>query len=263
MAFSFPWFINGNRVSMATRRSCIVCAASICTFIITCIICIFGSPTISANDSMRMITSWICSSTMTMWRQFSDSALVGTLPHKHSNVRLHVIVWHIRTSIFDISSMGMITSIFGIDAICSRTIGVSYTVRSFFVIVAIYSMFMIASWRYRYIMPVTRQFPDRLLCCSTPTINRYIRLQVIVWIIRASVTNSYGMSMCTSLFGCFCALIRTPWSWSRFCTTCVVFFYKSKSMRVIPACTNRYIVVMFRQFSDSSQDTLCHMKTEI
>ena len=95
------------------------------------------------------------------------------------------------------------------------------------------------------------QFPDRLLCCSTPTINRYIRLQVIVWIIRASVTNSYGMSMCTSLFGCFCALIRTPWSWSRFCTTCVVFFYKSKSMRVIPACTNRYIVVMFRQFSDS------------
>ena len=107
------------------------------------------------------------------------------------------------------------------------------------------------------------QFPDRLLCCSTPTINRYIRLQVIVWIIRASVTNSYGMSMCTSLFGCFCALIRTPWSWSRFCTTCVVFFYKSKSMRVIPACTNRYIVVMFRQFSDSSQDTLCHMKTEI
>ena len=94
------------------------------------------------------------------------------------------------------------------------------------------------------------QFPDRLLCCSTPTINRYIRLQVIVWIIRASVTNSYGMSMCTSLFGCFCALIRTPWSWSRFCTTCVVFFYKSKSMRVIPACTNRYIVVMFRQFSD-------------
>lgn len=96
------------------------------------------------------------------------------------------------------------------------------------------------------------KFSDRLLCCSTPTINRYIRLQVIVWIIRASVTNSYGMSMCTSLFGCFCALIRTPWSWSRFCTTCVVFFYKSKSMRVIPACTNRYIVVMFRQFSDSS-----------
>ena len=95
------------------------------------------------------------------------------------------------------------------------------------------------------------QFPDRLLCCSTPTINRYIRLQVIVWIIRASVTNSYGMSMCTSLFGCFCALIRTPWSWSRFCTTCVVFFYKSKSMRVIPACTNRYIVVMCRKFSDS------------
>ena len=95
------------------------------------------------------------------------------------------------------------------------------------------------------------KFPDRLLCCSTPTINRYIRLQVIVWIIRASVTNSYGMSMCTSLFGCFCALIRTPWSWSRFCTTCVVFFYKSKSMRVIPACTNRYIVVMCRQFSDS------------
>lgn len=163
MAFSFPWFINGNRVSMATRRSCIVCAASICTFIITCIICIFGSPTISANDSMRMITSWICSS----------------------------------------------------------------------------------------IMPMCRKFSDRLLCCSTPTINRYIRLQVIVWIIRASVTNSYGMSMCTSLFGCFCALIRTPWSWSRFCTTCVVFFYKSKSMRVIPACTNRYIVVMFRQFSDS------------
>lgn len=41
-------------------------------------------------------------------------------------------------------------------------------------------------------------------------IREYIRLQVIVWIIRASVTNSYGMSMCTSLFGCFCALIRTP-----------------------------------------------------
>ena len=163
MAFSFPWFINGNRVSMATRRSCIVCAASICTFIITCIICIFGSPTISANDSMRMITSWICSS----------------------------------------------------------------------------------------IMPMCRQFSDRLLYCSTPTINRYIRLQVIVRIIRASVTNSYGMSMCTSLFGCFCALIRTPWSRSRFCTTRVVFFYKSKSMRVIPACTNRYIVVMGRQFSDS------------
>ena len=82
---------------------------------------------------------------MCMFWKFSDSALVGTLPHKHSNVRLHVIVWHIRTSIFDISSMGMSTSIFGIDAICSRTIGVSYTVRSFFVIVAIYSMFMIAS----------------------------------------------------------------------------------------------------------------------
>lgn len=100
-------------------------------------------------------------------------------------------------------------------------------------------------------MAMCRKFSDRLLCCSTPTINRYIRLQVIVWIIRASVTNSYGMSMCTSLFGCFCALIRTPWSWSRFCTTCVVFFYKSKSMRVIPACTNRYIVVMCRKFSDS------------
>ena len=99
-------------------------------------------------------------------------------------------------------------------------------------------------------MIVFRQFPDRLLYCSTPTINRYIRLQVIVRIIRASVTNSYGMSMCTSLFGCFCALIRTPWSRSRFCTTCVVFFYKSKSMRVIPACTNRYIVVMCRKFSD-------------
>ena len=52
---------------------------------------------------------------------------------------------NIATGILDISSMGMITSIFGIDAICSRTIGVSYTVRSFFVIVAIYSMFMIAS----------------------------------------------------------------------------------------------------------------------
>ena len=96
------------------------------------------------------------------------------------------------------------------------------------------------------------QFSDRLLYCSTPTINRYIRLQVIVRIIRASVTNSYGMSMCTSLFGCFCALIRTPWSRSRFCTTRVVFFYKSKSMRVIPACTNRYIVVMGRKFPDST-----------
>ena len=190
-----------------------------------------------------MLTLWLCEGS-------SPTVLCGTFPHKHSNVRLHIIVWHIRTGIFDICSMGVITSIFGIDAICSRTIGVSYTVRSFFAIVAIYSMFMIASWRYRYIMTVTWQFPDRLLCCSTPTINRYIRLQVIVWIIRASVTNSYGMSMCTSLFGCFCALIRTPWSWSRFCTTCVVFFYKSKSMRVIPACTNRYIVVMFRQFSD-------------
>ena len=84
-----------------------------------------------------------------------------------------------------------------------------------------------------------------------PTINGKVWLKVIVRIIRASVTNSYGMSMCTSLFGCFCALIRTPWSRSRFCTTRVVFFYKSKSMRVIPACTNRYIVVMGRQFSDS------------
>ena len=112
------------------------------------------------------------------------------------------------------------------------------------------TVFMAARCTCCSIMYMRRQFPDRLLCCSMPTINRYIRLQVIVWIIRASVTNSYGMSMCTSLFGCFCALIRTPWSWSRFCTTCVVFFYKSKSMRVIPACTNHYIVVMFRQFSD-------------
>ena len=94
---------------------------------------------------MRMFAICADCSCMAMCRQFPDSALVGTLPHKHSNVRLHVIVWHIRTSIFDISSMGMITSIFGIDAICSRTIGVSYTVRSFFVIVAIYSMFMISS----------------------------------------------------------------------------------------------------------------------
>ena len=91
----------------------------------------------------------------------SPTVLCGTFPHKHSNVRLHIIVWHIRTGIFDICSMGVITSIFGIDAICSRTIGVSYTVRSFFVIVAIYSMFMISSWRYRYIMLVTWQFPDR------------------------------------------------------------------------------------------------------
>ena len=112
----------------------------------------FGYPTI--RSTTRTVISRCCMNVfpisatccdVSMFWQFPDSALVGTLPHKHSNVRLHVIVWHIRTSIFDISSMGMITSIFGIDAICSRTIGVSYTVRSFFVIVAIYSMFMIAS----------------------------------------------------------------------------------------------------------------------
>ncbi len=134
-------------------------------------------------------------SCMAMCRQFPDSALVGTLPHKHSNVRLHVIVWHIRTSIFDISSMGMITSIFGIDAICSRTIGVSYTVRSFFVIVAIYSMFMIASWRYRYIMPVTRQFPDSSLCRPAPAINSNVWLHYIVTLAVSCIRNSKCMSM--------------------------------------------------------------------
>ena len=40
--------------------------------------------------------------------------------------------------------MGMNASIFSIDTVCSRTISVSYTARPFFVIVAIYSMIMIA-----------------------------------------------------------------------------------------------------------------------
>lgn len=81
---------------------------------------------------------------VSMFWQFSDSFLSRPEPAINSNVRLHIIVRCTRTSIFDISNMGMITSIFGIDTICSRTIGVSYTVRSFFVIVAIYSMIMIS-----------------------------------------------------------------------------------------------------------------------
>ena len=123
--------------------------------------CIPGLP-----PSLYKLNLWLCSLSVLIvawWLCFGNSptVLCGTFTHKHSNVRLHIIVWHIRTGIFDICSMGVITSIFGIDAICSRTIGVSYTVRSFFVIVAIYSMFMISSWRYRYIMLVTWQFPDR------------------------------------------------------------------------------------------------------
>ena len=125
--------------------------------------CIPGLP-----PSLYKLNLWLCSPSVLIvawWLCFGNSptVLCGTFPHKHSNVRLHIIVWHIRTGIFDICSMGVITSIFGIDAICSRTIGVSYTVRSFFVIVAIYSMFMISSWRYRYIMLVTWQFPDSFM----------------------------------------------------------------------------------------------------
>ena len=125
----------------------------------------------------------------------SPTVLCGTFPHKHSNVRLHIIVWHIRTGIFDICSMGVITSIFGIDAICSRTIGVSYTVRSFFVIVAIYSMFMISSWRYRYIMLVTWQFPDSFLCRPAPAINSNVWLHYIVTLAVSCIRNSKCMSM--------------------------------------------------------------------
>ncbi len=99
--------------------------------------------------SLYKLNLWLCSPSVLivavcLCAGSSPTELSGTQPHKHSNVRLHIIVRCTRTGIFDISNMGMITSIFGIDTIGSRTIGVSYTVRSFFVIVAIYSMIMIS-----------------------------------------------------------------------------------------------------------------------
>ena len=182
-------------------------------------------------------------------RQFSGHSL----PHENRNIRLHIVMGSVITGIAYSNSMDMGTCCIGRIGICAITITTAGNTSVRFVRTTKGKcMWMISCRVCASSMCMCRQFSDRLLCCSTPTINRYIRLQVIVWIIRASVTNSYGMSMCTSLFGCFCALIRTPWSWSRFCTTCVVFFYKSKSMRVIPACTNRYIVVMCRKFSDSA-----------
>ena len=188
---------------------------------------------------------------MAMRRQFPDRGLDYTTPHKYSNVWWQVIMWLSVTCIRDRNSVRMVSCTIGNSIMCNTTVS-STGVNSTAVTAHVHwqTVLMITcSIDARYVA-VRRQFPDSLLCCSAPTINRYIRLQVIVRRIRASVTNCYCMSMLTSLFSCFCALIRTPWSWSRFRTTCVVFFYKSKSMRVISACTNRYIVVMFRQFSD-------------
>ena len=162
----------------------------------------FGYPTI--RSTTRTVISRCCMNVfsisatccdVSMFWQFPDRLLCCSTPTINRYIRLQVIVWIIRASIFDISSMGMITSIFGIDAICSRTIGVSYTVRSFFVIVAIYSMFMIASWRYRYIMPVTRQFPDSSLCRPAPAINSNVWLHYIVTLAVSCIRNSKCMSM--------------------------------------------------------------------
>ena len=164
MAFSFPWFINGNRVSMATRRSCIVFAASICTFIITCIICIFGSPTISANDSMRMITSWICSSIMPMCRKFSDRGLDYTTPHKYSNVWWQVIMWLIVTCLRDRNSVRMVSCTIGNSIMCNATVS-STGVNSTAVTAHVHWQTVLmttCSIDARYVA-VRRQFPDSFM----------------------------------------------------------------------------------------------------
>ena len=171
MAFSFPWFINGNRVSMATRRSCIVCAASICTFIITCIICIFGSPTISANDSMRMITSWICSSIMPMCRKFSDSILRRSLPQVNTNIRLHVVMGFVITSIAYSNSMNMGTCCIGRIGICAITITTTGNTSVRFVRTTKGKCVWMISCRVcACSMCMSRKFSDSTLKCSTPHI---------------------------------------------------------------------------------------------
>ena len=135
-------FSNNNGVSMVT-----------CIIGITSSICL---PCLCRNHIIRSVSIITCGYAVVMFSpsaascimavlwKFSDSFLSRPEPAINSNVWLHIIVRCTRTSIFDTSNMGMITSIFGIDTICSRTIGVSYTVRSFFVIVAIYSMIMIS-----------------------------------------------------------------------------------------------------------------------
>ena len=118
---------------------------------------------------------------------------------------------NIATGFSNSNGVRMVACTVGISrGICLSCLCRNHIIRSVSIVTSGYAVVMIAINATGYIMIMGRQFSDSTLNCSTPTINRYIRLQVIVRIIRASVTNSYGMSMCTSLFGCFCALIRTP-----------------------------------------------------
>ena len=71
---------------------------------------------------MRMFAICADCSCMTMCRQFSDSILRRSLPQVNTNIRLHVVMGFVITSIAYSNSMNMGTCCIGRIGICAITI---------------------------------------------------------------------------------------------------------------------------------------------
>ena len=126
-----------------------------------------------------------------LWLGSSPTVSGHSLPHENRNIRLHIVMGSVITGIAYSNSMDMGTCCIGRIGICAITITTAGNTSVRFVRTTKGKcMWMISCRVCASSMCMCRQFSDRLLCCSMPTINRYIRLQVIVWIIRASVTNN-------------------------------------------------------------------------
>lgn len=77
------------------------------------------------RNSMRMISSCICRTRMTMTRHFTNGKLCCTFPHINRNIRRHIIMRLIRTRIINCYAMAMTIIKINSSSRITTTVGIS------------------------------------------------------------------------------------------------------------------------------------------